>query len=244
VKLWIELWVRLKVVDLVAQTAWITLTEKLDFAGRIRGLIHYNYWGFSAEGERDEAIIGEIDRVVRIDGAFTNQNKHCYRLMASAAADDAPGPAAASPGVPGTRAQRRAGTAAPALVRGDLALERDYALRGGHGSDPSDGAPMDRGSAGGAENLFAVDCLVRERLGDREAAFALRLNARLRGVGVAALKCGVVAARGGDDAVASVERMAVTRSRREGLLLNPHYQTVEMLSALPLPVGAARGPEG
>jgi hypothetical protein len=228
VKLWIELWVRLKVVDLVAQTAWITLTEKLDFAGRIHGLIHYSYWGFSAAGGSGEAIIDEIDRVVRIDGAFTNQNKHCYRLMAPPAS---------------------VASAAPAFVRGDLALERDYAIRSGSGADRSADTRSGPGRAADAEGLFSVDCLVRERRGDREAAFAIRLNARLRGVHVSELKYGelwrvVVSARDGDQAVESVERMAVTRSRREGLLLNPHYQTIEVLSALPLPFGAARGPGG
>jgi phosphoribosylformylglycinamidine (FGAM) synthase PurS component len=76
---------------------------------------------------------------------------------------------------------------------------------------------------------------VRERRPDRETGFAERLNARLKGVTVSNMKCGemwrlVVSAPDERQALAAVERMLVSRSRREGLLLNPHYQTYEVLA--------------
>ncbi len=198
-KLAVELWVRLKVIDLVTQTAHITLTEKLDFGATLRGMMHYWYWAMDAEGESAPAILDAIDRVVRLDSAFTNQNKHVYRL---------------------------AGGGEP--PRGDLALERDLPAEAG-------------------DRLFAVDALVRERRGDREAGAAARLNGRLRGVTVSNVKCGevwrlVVIAASRDEALAEVDRMLVSRSRREGLLLNPHYQRYEIIGARQLQAARAAAP--
>jgi hypothetical protein len=67
VKSRVQLWVRLKVIDLVTQTAQITLAEKLDFADRLRGITHYWYWGMEAEGVDAKRILEEIDRVIRLD---------------------------------------------------------------------------------------------------------------------------------------------------------------------------------
>jgi hypothetical protein len=213
----VQLWVRLKVIDLVTQTARITLTEKLDFAGTLAGMTHYWYWGMEAEAADAAGALEEIDRAIRLDSAFTNQNKHLYRLSA------------------GGRAL------------GDLALEKDYAV--GSGADTSAEGPIGGSATGpgaevsapgtgfraGISALFAFDCLVRERRPDREAGFAARLNARLKGVTVSNMKCGemwrlVVSAPDERQALAAVERMLVSRSRREGLLLNPHYQTYEILA--------------
>ena len=184
----VRLWVRLKVIDLVAQTARITLEEKLAFGDTLAGLTHYWFWSMDAEAASPEAALEEIDRAVRLDSAFTNQNKHVHRLEAEGGA-----------------------------ARGDLALERDY-------------------PAGAAAGLFAFDCLVRERDPGRAAGYAERLNARLRGVAVSGMRCGEawrIVVRAGDERAgrAIVERILVSRSRREGLLLNPHYQAFDVLAA-------------
>jgi hypothetical protein len=201
-KIPVELWVRLKVIDLVAQTAWMTLVEKLDFGGRLGGMTHCWYWGMDAEGADSGLVLEEIDRVIRLDGAFTNQNKHRYRLAAG-----------------------------PGLIRGDLALEKDFAV-------------SNDAVAPGA--LFAFDCLVREKRPDRETGFAERLNARLKGVAVSSMKYGevwrlIVSAPSSEAALADVERMIVSRSRREGLLLNPHYQFHEIIATTRIEAGKPAG---
>jgi len=208
-KIPVQLWVRLKVIDLVTQTAWMTLVEKLNFADRLRGLTHYWYWGMEAEGADAKGICAEIDRVIRLDSAFTNQNKHLYRIEAG----QGPG-------------------------RGDLSLENDLRVSR---------------DASGSGDIFAFDCLVRERRPDRETGFTDRLNARLRGVTVSRMKYGevwrlLVSASSREDALGDVERMLVSRSRREGLLLNPHYQTYEIIATTrvnahhpPAPAGAKEG---
>jgi hypothetical protein len=229
----VQLWVRLKVIDLVTQTARITLTEKLDFAGTLAGMTHYWYWGMEAEAADAAGALEEIDRAIRLDSAFTNQNKHLYRLSAggralgdlalekdyavgSGADTSAPGPVAKPPMGPSAE------VSAPPTPRADIPAEESI---GGSAT----------GFRAGISALFAFDCLVRERRPDRETGFAERLNARLKGVTVSNMKCGemwrlVVSAPDERQALAAVERMLVSRSRREGLLLNPHYQTYEVLA--------------
>jgi len=211
----VQLWVRLKVIDLVTQTARITLTEKLDFADVLRGITHYWYWGMDAEAADARSALAEIDRVIRLDSAFTNQNKHLYRLVAG-----------------------------KDLALGDLALEKDYPAVGADTSTPGPVAEPPMGPYAEISALFAIDCLVRERRPDREAGFTERLNARLKGVAVSNMKCGeawrlVVSAPAEKQALAAVEKMLVSRSRREGLLLNPHYQTYEILATTRLDAGGS-----
>jgi hypothetical protein len=142
-----------------------------------------------------------------MDSAFTNQNKHCYRLLISSTGEDV-----------SSMEQLLAGAAINS--RGDLAIEKDF---------PHDGDG----------DLFAVDLLVRERGGGREGAFLDRLNTRLDGVRIAHLVAGevwrlLIRAPGAAEAGERARELAVTRSRREGLLLNPHYQTYEFISTIRL----------
>ena len=78
-----KLWVRLKVIDLVAQTAWMTLTEKMGFEGDLAGMRRYSYWAMDAEGDGADSICEAIDREIRMDSSFTNPNKHMYSLAVS-----------------------------------------------------------------------------------------------------------------------------------------------------------------
>lgn len=220
---WVELWVRLKVVDLVAQTALITFTEKLDFEDDLLGLVRYSYWGMNADGAGSEDLIEEVDRVIRMDSAFTNQNKHLYRLVLAEAAPGDDGRAVSS-GADGDSTSED-GELTILQSRGDLALGRDYPiLESGSGTTAS------------ARDIFAFDCLVRERTNDREAGYCSRLNARLNGVAVSDMKAGevwrlIVGATSPEEAAENIKSMLVTRTRREGLILNPHYQKYEIISS-------------
>ncbi len=203
----VELWVRLKVIDLVTQTARMTLAEKLGFGETLRGLTHYWYWSMDAEGPNARNVVNEIDKAVRLDSAFTNQNKHFYRLMAG--------------GKP---------------VHGDLELEKDYPGPDIPARGPVAEPPMGRLAGISGPSVFAFDCLVREKRPDREMRFEERLNGRLRGVTISHMKYGevwriTVSAASRENALADVERMLVSRSRREGLLLNPHYQEYEIVAS-------------
>lgn len=193
-KMQCNLWVRLKVVDLVVQTAWMTLTEKLDLGGELVGLARYAFWRMELEGPDTGRMLAEVDRVIRMDSAFTNQNKHVYLLEIEG------GPSA-----------------------GGLALEKDYPLMAEDGD---------------THGAYAVDCLVRELTTAREEGYRDRLNTRLESVQATGVVAGevwrvLVRAKSERDAIERVEAMAVTRSRRQGLLLNPHYQRFEILAVAP-----------
>ena len=138
--------------------------------------------------------LAEVDRVIRMDSAFTNQNKHVYLLEIEG------GPSA-----------------------GGLALEKDYPLMAEDGD---------------THGAYAVDCLVRELTTAREEGYRDRLNTRLESVQATGVVAGevwrvLVRAKSERDAIERVEAMAVTRSRRQGLLLNPHYQRFEILAVAP-----------
>ena len=184
-----NLWVRLKTIDLVAQTALMTLTDKMGFVDDLCGMLRYSYWAMEAEGESASAVCEAIDREIRMDSAFTNQNKHLYSLVVSG------------------------GDGADA---GDLSIDRDFP----------------RVKCGG--RIFACDLFVSEQGGGKDEAYASRLNARLDGAKVTGMKSGevwriLVRAEDAEEAARKVEGMAVTRTRKHGLLLNPHYQAFEFI---------------
>ena len=82
--------------------------------------------------------------------------------------------------------------------------------------------------------IFACDLFVSEQGGGKDKGYASRLNARLDGAKVTGMKSGevwriLVRAEDVEEAARKVEGMAVTRSRKHGLLLNPHYQAFEFI---------------
>jgi hypothetical protein len=187
-----QLWVRLKVTDLVAQTAWMTLAEKMNFDDILVGLTRYSYWSMSAEGGTAEAVSGAIDREIRMDSAFTNQNKHVYYLEVGA------------------------------VITGDLR--------------PMEDLPRLEGKANEKIPVFICDIFVTEQGGGRSRDYEARLNSRLENMVVSEMKSGeiwrlLIRAKSSEEASSIAEKMAVTRSRREGLLLNPHYQEFELSEA-------------
>jgi len=215
----LELWVGLKVIDLVTQTAWMTFTEKLNYEGILRGLRRYSYFGIEVEGEEFEGTVEEIDRAIQLDSAFTNQNKHFYRLLA--AGTDALAGQDGRHGDDLSLSVLLASDSSSLSSRGTLAIERDYPAAG-------------RGERNG--RLFSFDCLIRPSLRDRELPYMERLNGRLDGAKVTDIVAGEVwriTVEGADieEAANIVDGMVVTRSRREGLLMNPHYQRYEVIAS-------------
>lgn len=212
-----ELWVRLKVVDLVCQTAWITLVEKLDYGESLKGLSRYSFWGMELEGDSVEDVLRDVDRVVQMDSAFTNQNKHLYRLLA-VEADKVEAAKAETRDKSYTSLAHLLSEERGILSLGTLPIEKDYPA-------------LEKGSQG----IYSFDCLIRPLLRERELPYMARLNERLKEAKVTDIVAGEVwriTILADDEKTArdEIDRMVVTRSRREGLLLNPHYQRYEIIS--------------
>ena len=201
-----KLWVKLKVTDLVAETAWLTLTEKLEFDNLLYGLAKYSCWFMKCEGESGEAIIDDLNRVISLDSTFTNQNKHKYSLL-----------------IEDETSLNEEPKKEAALRMGSFLPEKDFHLR----------------AEAGSAKLYACDCLVTEMESGKDKGYTDRLNDKLNGVAVSEMRAGlvwrlIVRAGNEDDAAEKVKKMAVTRSRREGLLLNPHYEEFEIISTVNL----------
>lgn len=198
----IELWVKLKVVDLVAETAWYTLTEKLDFTGRLYGLNRYFRWLILASGSGQEEIADELENIVRMDSVFINENKHMYSMSVGSATDEG-----------------------LALRRGDFRHERDLIFR--------ESSPEGERLPGKPDfDLYLCDCLVT--VPENCPDYSVRLNGRADSVRIMDVSAGqvwrlILRAEDKDEASTLVNKIAVTRSRREGLLMNPHYQKMDLI---------------
>jgi hypothetical protein len=209
----VELWVKLKVTDLVVETSWFTLMEKLDFAGTVFGLSRYSCWFISVSAPDIGTALEELEGAVTIDSAFINQNKHRYSLVPEGkeAGEDTPG-------------------------RGDFDHRKDFVLR----ESSPEGTRLERLPA---FDLYACDCLVRTDGSGSD--YTGRLKTRLDKVSIRDLEYGQVwriigKADSREEAYEMVEKIAVTRSRRQGLLLNPHYQSHEIIGIEKIP-GAGEG---
>jgi hypothetical protein len=207
--------VGLKVIDLIAQTAWITLREKLGYGDELSGLRRFSYWDMEADTNGGEEIVDDVERVITMDSTFTNQNKHLYRLMML----DESGNIEVS--------------------RGNLSFEHGFsnnrgadngragaALAGGHEKSlPEDSA----------SGCYIIHSLVRERDQLREEGYTDRLNMKLNHGKVRVIKAGEVwsikvVAGTEKKAVGLVKDILVTHSRRKGLLINPHYQDYQIIN--------------
>lgn len=198
-----ELWVKLKVTDLVVETAWLTLSEKLDF-DYLRGLTKYSCWFMKCEGKSLEETADQLDRVITLDSTFTNQNKHKYSLMIEEGGD-----------------QAGKGKSSSIVKRGDLNIDEDFTLR----------------SEAYSGKLYACDCFVTELESDKNKNYTDRISGRLGDISVSEMRAGlvwrlIIEADSKNDAEKKAEEISVTRSRRGGLLLNPHYQDFEIISTV------------
>ncbi len=202
----IQLRVGLKVVDLVAQTAWITLKEKLGYGDELAGLKRYSYW--EMETGEDEGILDEVEKAITMDSTFTNQNKHFYSLIMTN--------------------QEKDSICRSNLPPGGGLSGNDRPGSGNSGNiDESSGREDETG-------CYTVDCLIRERDVSREEGYTGRLNGKLGSGRVKVKLAGEVwsikvKAQDRKQATGLAEDILITRSRQKGLLINPHYQVYEIL---------------
>ncbi|MBN2169957.1 MAG: hypothetical protein JW819_01395 [Candidatus Krumholzibacteriota bacterium] len=186
----LELRVELKTVDLVRETAWLALTEKLGWAAVLADLRRAVLWRFELsdgdEATLRAALAAELERT----SAFYNPNKERHHLLAGGALPEGEPLAAAD------------------------ALE----------PPPAPGARLWR----------ALVWVTDE--GGEQAALRRRTARRLPGLsGLRAGTLWELALRADTATMARglAAGLALTRRRRQGLLLNPHYQEGRLLTLAP-----------
>ena len=79
----LDLLVTLKTVDLVRETAWLTLVERLGWGDRLLGLARHRLWRFTVEGADaavcQSALAAELER----SSAYYNPNKERLTWLAA-----------------------------------------------------------------------------------------------------------------------------------------------------------------
>ena len=200
-KIDVTLVVVLKGADLYASTATLTLRDTMGLGERLAGLKRMHRYRFTIETTADvETVIAALERVLDRRSTFYNRNKHEFALEAT----------------------WDGGTHAGGLEK-DVLRERWF------------GALRNRGAAAGG--VYALELGVSDD--DRGAVDALGSVietdlANIADTGAARVKFSeastvwwlAIAAAGENEAREEAEKIAVTRSRDEGLLANPNYQTV------------------
>lgn len=71
----LDLLVTLKTVDLVRETAWTTLVERLGWEGRLLGLARHRLWRFDVEGADAAACQAALAEELERSSAYYNPNK-------------------------------------------------------------------------------------------------------------------------------------------------------------------------
>jgi hypothetical protein len=218
-----ELIVFLKDVDLVATTAFLTLTGKMGYAETLLGLKRFDYFRFLLGCSRDEDPESVVDRLTRIlssQSTFYNRNKHYYHL--SSAWNDT----CVTRGTDLEIAERRLG----ADISNSLKNNRDREMGVQSGSEMINL---------NGDTAFLAKLLVQERESAGKKTLSARLQSELAGRSAECTDRGVMwwlALRAGSRAQAEqiIEEISVTVKRDKGLLVNPNYQSFALLAVTEL----------
>lgn len=220
-----ELTVFLKDADLVASTAFLTLTGKMGYGETLLGLKRFDYFAFRldrAEEEDPQQVVDQFIRVLSSQSTFFNRNKHFYHLSCSW---DGSG---TTNGTGLELAERKLG----AEVSNSLIKKQDRKLSVQSGSN---------GVTFRDDSVFLGKLLVQERDQGRKRMLSHKLRDELGGRAVECTDCGVqwwLALRSNERGGAQrlLEEIAVTVKRDRGLLVNPHYQEYSVLAVAKLDV--------
>jgi hypothetical protein len=218
-----ELIVFLKDADLVATTAFLTLTGKMGYAETLLGLKRFDYFKLTLGRRPDEdpeAVIGGLRRVLSSQTTFYNRNKHHYLLSCSWNGGSA------SHGTDLELARRKLATD----VSKAFEYEKDRNLRVQRAADRI--ILRDK-------PVFLASLLVQEIEPAGRRALSGKLSEDLSGRSIDFIDKGVMwwmAIRTPERSQAKqvLEEMTVTVKRDKGLLVNPNYQSYRVISVAEL----------
>ena len=219
----VSLWVSLKGVDLVASTAYLTLTEKMGFDESLLALKRLDVYELGIECEDPRATGEALARIFATQSAYYNRNKHTYSL-----------------GLEWDGGEVRDGVPlADIKDRLDTEAIRNYTVRvssgrGAEGKDLDGNRNRDRVILSDVP-VHRTEVLIEDLDTFSRTALAARLERELSTgpIDVTALgTCWYLALAAGDEdeARALAEEIVVTARRDRGLLLNPNDQGFRIIA--------------
>lgn len=211
----VTLEVMLKGVDLVANTAMLTLGGKMGYEDKLLGLRRMDSFGFTIETNDPRQTLATLRRVLNTQATFYNRNKHNYLL--------------------------RCGWGEEEFVDGISHKEQDQQLAAQVRSSITAGSERD--FIGNKEKIqvilkdtsvFKTDILVEDIDASAKEKISRKLEDELSTAPVVVHTLGTwwqlaVAADSDEDARAIAREIVVTERRDRGLLLNPNYQGFRFL---------------
>jgi len=224
-----RLLVGLRGPDLVATTARLALVDKMGFGDRLAGLQRYDFFHFVLEGDGPaEAQVDGLTRVLARQSTFYNRNKHMYSLECGwdgASRHDGP-----TRDDLGRRFGELLGTQWERSRSGSHGTGTDFDGKGGSKADIVNTYPV-----------FRVEVAVQDDDSASRDGIAAKLTRELSGSGsgTSRVQCPGratvwwlgIAARDEAAAMETARRIAVTKRRDAGLLMNPNYQRADFVSA-------------
>ncbi|MEJ2720117.1 MAG: hypothetical protein P8181_03115 [bacterium] len=210
----------LKGVDLVANTAFLTLRAKMGYHNKLFGLKRLESYAFAIESPDPEGTAALLKRVLATQSTFYNRNKHYFVLDCRWDGGEL------RDGVAPEERRRRVETQARATLREEAAgaAGKDFDSQAGTNRVILEGVPVYR-----TEVLVeGIDPAARETM-----ARKLESELSVAPVVVTALgTCWYFALRAEteSEARAITEEISVTVRRDRGLLLNPNYEGFRFLA--------------
>jgi hypothetical protein len=215
--------VTLKGIDLVADTAFLTLRGKMGYGDKLMGIKRLDAYEFSFETGNPPETLSKLKRFLNTQSLFYNRNKHNFSLRCrweGGGLDE---------GTPISHFHRQL----VAQTRNSLGEARgeDFRSTGGESRVMFSNVPV-----------FRTEVLVEDLDPSVKGSLARKLEVELSTAPVAVATLGIswhmaLRAGTGEEARAVTEEIAVTEKRDRGLLLNPNYQGFRFLKAERMELG-------
>jgi len=203
----------LKGVDLIANTAFLTLRGKMGYGRNLLGLKRLESYAFAIESDDPESTVATLKRVLSTQSTFYNRNKHNHILRCrwdGGEASDGYGPEECR-----RRLDAHARETVTAAAR---ASSEDFDSQQGTSRVMLEGVPV-----------YRTEVLVEGLDPSPKTAMARKLEEELSTAPVVVTTLGTtwhlaLRAETDEGARAVTEEIAVTKRRDSGLLLNPNYE--------------------
>ena len=219
-----QLLVWLKGTDLFASTAYLTLVDKMGFADRLAGIKRFDFFRLlmepagsqAADSDDPEAVVASLKGVLDRQSTFYNRNKHAYSLECDW------GNARHLDGLAPQDLQAR--------WRGEISKTLQNQQVADFDGKNSPGRFIFNEFKG-----FLAEVMVEDEDPSARESIAVRLESGLGGIDVtcanrATLWWLALRAHSRDEAVALARDITVTTRRDSGLLMNPNYQSADIVS--------------